>query len=295
MSAATIITTYPVGCELGEGIYYSVRLNCIFWVDIRLQLLFRLTLDTNEISRFPMPEPIGWIKETRAGYFIAGLQSGIYKLTSEYRCAELICAPRAEPATNRLNDAKTDRQGRLYFGSMDNDESRQSGSLYQLFCANGADSPRLIDSDYTVSNGPAVNVAGDKLYSVSSPARTIFSFNLDTNGCVTNKQVFVQWPAQCGFPDGITVDSKDNIWVACWMGSGLCCFSPQGRLLSKVILPAPLITNITFGGPGLDRAYVTSARTGLSDRQLQQYPLSGSVFELSLNTTGLPEALVASE
>ncbi|MDC8829702.1 SMP-30/gluconolactonase/LRE family protein [Alteromonas gilva] len=293
MSAATIINTYPTGCELGEGIHYSASLNCVFWVDIKQHQLFRLSLNDGVISRFNMPEPIGWIKQTRTGNFIVGLQSGIYLLNSDFTCGEQLCAPRAEPATNRLNDAKTDRQGRLYFGSMDNYEKQQSGNLYQLCSVTGADSPRLIDSDYKVSNGPAINLAGDKLYSVSSSTRTIFSFRLETNGNVTDKQVFIQLPEQYGFPDGITVDSQDNIWVACWMGHSLCCFSPQGELLRKVIMPAPLITNITFAGANLDRAFVTSARIGLSAKQLQQYPLSGSVFELSLNTTGLPEALVA--
>ena len=279
-------------CSLGEGIYYSARYNCVFWVDIKQQLLYRMDYTTKAVTATPMPEQIGWIKETRSGRFIVGLQSGIYWLNDDLSCGECFLQLSDEPAGNRLNDAKTDQAGRLYFGTMDNSETATSGSLYQLTSLNENRKLHKVDSGYVVSNGPAINLAGDRLYSVSSATRTIYTLSVDSNGQLADKRQHIVLPAHHGYPDGITVDSQDNLWVACWQGHGLCCFDPAGKLIERIVLPAPQITNVTFGGPAYSTLFVTSACTGMDDDALNHYPLAGSVFELDVGVTGVAEPRV---
>jgi len=56
-----------------------------------------------------------------------------------------------------------------------------------------------------------------------------------------------------------------------------------------VHMPTSHITNVCFGGPGLQRLFVSSARAGLSADQLAAQPLAGSLFEVrSPGATGLP-------
>ena len=279
-------------CSLGEGIYYSARYNCVFWVDIKQQLLYRMDYTTKAVTATPMPEQIGWIKETRSGRFIVGLQSGIYWLNDDLSCGECFLQLSDEPAGNRLNDAKTDQAGRLYFGTMDDRETAPSGSLYQLTSLNENSTLQKVDSGYVVSNGPAVNLAGDRLYSVSSATRTIYAFTVDAIGQLSHKRQHIVLPERHGYPDGITVDSQDNLWVACWQGHGLCCFNPTGKLIERIVLPAPQITNVTFGGPAYAKLFVTSACIGMDDDALNRYPLAGSVFELDLGVTGVAEPRV---
>ena len=279
-------------CSLGEGIYYSARYNSVFWVDIKQQLLYRMDYASRAVTSIPMPEQIGWVKETRSGRFIVGLQSGIYWLNDDLSCGKCFLQLSEEPAGNRLNDAKTDQAGRLYFGSMDDSETAPCGSLYQL--ANLNENPTLhkVDSGYVVSNGPAFNLAGDRLYSVSSATRTIYAFTVDGHGQLSHKRQHIVLPEHHGYPDGITVDSHDNLWVACWQGHGLCYFDPAGKLIERIVLPAPQITNVTFGGPAYSTLFVTSACTGMDDDALNRYPLAGSVFELDVGVTGVPEPRV---
>ena len=46
----------------------------------------------------------------------------------------------------------------------------------------------------------------------------------------------------------------------------------------KVEVPALNVTSCAFGGPDLDMLYITTARSGLTEKQLEEYPLSGSLF-----------------
>jgi sugar lactone lactonase YvrE len=57
-----------------------------------------------------------------------------------------------------------------------------------------------------------------------------------------------------------------------------------------VDLPVTRPTMIVFGGPDLRTAYVTSARTGLSDEQLADQPHAGGIFSFRVDVPGLPEA-----
>ena len=43
-----------------------------------------------------------------------------------------------------------------------------------------------------------------------------------------------------------------------------------------------------FWGENLDKLYITTARMGLSDEQLGQFPDSGSVFGCDVGIRGLP-------
>jgi sugar lactone lactonase YvrE len=51
-------------------------------------------------------------------------------------------------------------------------------------------------------------------------------------------------------PDGITVDSLGNVWVALWGGGAVRAYSPNGELLDVISLPVTQVTACTFGGPG---------------------------------------------
>ena len=78
------------------------------------------------------------------------------------------------PAHNRTNDATVDTQGRLWFGTMDDDERRKTGGLWCL------DRLRLIDMGMAavVTNGPAVSRDGRIVYFVDSAARTIWQLTI---------------------------------------------------------------------------------------------------------------------
>ena len=87
-----------------------------------------------------------------------------------------------------------------------------------------------------------------------------------------------------GSPDGMCVDSQDNLWVAFWMGGAVRCFDGRsGELLEEISCPTPKITSCVFGGEGLDQLIITSAS---EETDLDKYPEAGMVFQASPGVTG---------
>jgi gluconolactonase len=64
--------------------------------------------------------------------------------------------------------------------------------------------------------------------------------------------------------DSLAVDVDGNICVATLGAGGITVLSPSGDLVEFVKIPTEdtHITNICFGGPDLDTAYVTSSGSG---------------------------------
>jgi sugar lactone lactonase YvrE len=116
---------------------------------------------------------------------------------------------------------------------------------------------------------------------------TVSRYNITAQGELSQASVWKVFDESEGSPDGMTIDSDGNVWVAFWGGACIRQFSPEGELLKKLPLPAPNITNVCFGGEALDILLVTSARNGLSASELERYPLSGSVFSLQVGVRGV--------
>ena len=147
---------------LGEGLLWSAREQALYWTDILAPALNRLTLATGKVERWAMPERIGWVIERQDGPgLIAGFQSGFALLTLDPFAIVPIADPEPQLPDNRLNDAKADRHGRIFAGSMPVGADRPTGSLYRL---DPDHSVHRLDQGYTVANGPAISPDGKWLY-----------------------------------------------------------------------------------------------------------------------------------
>ncbi|MBL8270172.1 SMP-30/gluconolactonase/LRE family protein [Steroidobacter sp.] len=266
--------------RLGEGLLWSQRQQALFWVDILDRQVHRLSLLTREIYSWDMPEMVGWLieRERRPG-FIAGFASGFHELTLDpVRSAPLQALP-AHPASNRLNDAKADRHGRIWAGTMPIAADQPAGSLYRLDVDGNVE---RVDQGYTVANGPAFSIDGNYLYHTDSHAGVIYRFRSHDDGSLSERAVFIEFASDWGSPDGMTVDSEGGLWVAHWGGGRVSRFDEQGKLQRSIELPASQITNCTFAGPNLDRMFVTSAFDGVADQ-----PHAGCLFEVDPQVRGL--------
>lgn len=266
--------------RLGEGPLWSQRQQALFWVDILGRQVHRLSLLTREIHSWDTPEMIGWLveRECRSG-FIAGFASGFHELTLDpVRSTPLQPLP-AHPASNRLNDAKADRHGRIWAGSMPVAADQPAGSLYRLDVDGKVE---RVDQGYTVANGPAFSLDGKHLYHTDSHAGVIYRFRVHDDGSLTDRSVFIEFASDWGSPDGMTVDSEAGLWVAHWGGGRVSRFDERGKLQRSIELPASQITSCTFAGPNLDRMFVTSAFDGVPDE-----PHAGCLFEVDPQVRGL--------
>ncbi len=278
-----VTCVWDLKATLGEGPIWTG--NALWFVDIKGHKIHRYEPSTGDATTVNAPEQVTFLAPLTAGGFIAGLKSGLHKfhpLTGLQRFFEIEDAA----LNNRPNDATVDAQGRLWFGTMHDGEEAKSGSLYRLD-ANGVS---RMDKDICITNGPCVSPDGKTFYHTDTLEKTIYAFDLAENGALSNKRVFVQLAVGDDvYPDGSVVDSEGCLWVALWGGFGAVRFSPTGEALARVELPAPNVTKPCFGGPDLKTLYFTTARKGLSDETLAQYPLAGGLFAIQVDVAGQPQ------
>ena len=125
----------------------------------------------------------------------------------------------------------------------------------------------------TISNGIDLSPDGRLAYYDDTPTGRTDVFDV-VDGELVNRRPFVTHDV--GHPDGLTVDSAGNVWVALNGAGRVRCFSPSGELLAEVTLPVRLVTACTFGGDDLRDLYVTSSRENLEDPEPEAGALSAS-------------------
>ena len=88
----------------------------------------------------------------------------------------------------------------------------------------------------------------------------------------------------------MTIDNEGMLWIAHWDGWQVTRWDPNsGEKLYRIQLPVAKITSCTFGGENLEDLYITSAKVGLTEDELEKQPLAGSLFVIhNCGYKGLP-------
>jgi sugar lactone lactonase YvrE len=281
----TIRCVADVGANVGEGPVWVEREQALYWVDNKGRRVFRRR-DDGQLESFDVPLQVCCMAPRASGGFIAGTDKGFAAIDFDADSIEFIANPEEAIAGNRFNDGKTDAAGRFWAGTMDNAEKETRGSLYRL-------DPDLswarIDSGYHVTNGPAFDSARGRMYHTDSAPRTIYAFEVTASGEVSDKRVFAQFGETDGHPDGMTVDSEGNLWVCFWDGWCVRRLSPEGEVIEKIDMPVQRPTSCCFGGPDLDKLYVTSASLGIEEDSLEMQPCAGGLFLLETGARGVAQ------
>jgi len=272
--------------DLGEGPVWDSRTNRLAWVDIMAARLNFFDPASGATASFETGQPIGAAVPRASGGFVLALQSGFAHLDLESGHVEPLASFDGARPEVRMNDGKCDAAGRFWAGTMAFDFRPGAGALYRLDPGLGVNT---IVPGVTISNGLDWTLDGQAMYYVDTPTGRIDLFDFDPlTGAIANRRPFVEIPPSAGSPDGMTVDSAGNIWLALWGGSAVRCYSPQGLLERVVEVPASQVTSCAFGGPDLADLYITSARGGLTPEQLERQPHAGSVFRVRPGVSGRP-------
>ena len=270
--------------NLGEGPCWVEREQALFWVDINTPRLFRWSEEEGG-SVQDLSENLCSILPRANGGYIGGAYGGFVAISADYEI-RLIANPEPDLRDNRFNDAKVDREGRLWAGTMDRHEQRASGSLYRMDADLGW---QRIDTGYRVTNGPAFSVDGRTMYHTDSAVQQVYAFDLDVHGNPGARRLFMQFEAEDGYPDGMTVDAENCLWIAFWDGWCVRRFSPQGDLLAEIAVPVQKPTSVAFGGRDLDRLFISSASRDLTDVELAAQPGAGGLHAFVPGVRGIAE------
>jgi sugar lactone lactonase YvrE len=282
-----------IKAELGECPLWCAEDHCLYWLDIVGLTINRFDPRIGSNKAWSLPSVPGCFAFRSGSGAVIAAQDGIYDMDFSTGLIKRVFNPAHDAEKFRFNDGKTDRQGRLWVGTVRADMGMDnSGSAYYKF-----DGRSLVEaiSSVGMANGTAFSPDGTTMYRAQTTDRKIFAYDYDTvSGTPSRERVFAVVPDSLGMPDGATVDSEAAYWVALTAGpeggqAGVARFTQDGRLDAYFEAPVPLPTMIAFGGPDMSTLFITSGR--LQAWMKYRVPdAAGSIFAVETSFRGVPES-----
>jgi sugar lactone lactonase YvrE len=281
---------WEAGATLAEGPLWEESTGSLLFVDIPAGKVHRLKPDAGSVASLEVGAPVSSVILRAAGGLVVTMRDTLVSVDDDGSSRTDLVRFEGVSEGDRMNDAKCDPEGRLWAGSMST-SGGFTGSLYRV------DADREVVAlvgDVGISNGLAWSSDGVSMYYIDTPLGTVDRFSFDPgSGHISDRNVVVRIDPGFGAPDGMCIDTEDHLWVAVWGGGVVRRYDPVGVLVDELELPAPRVTSCCFGGDAYDELYVTTAREGMSEAELDHYPLSGSVFRFSPGVTGTPPVAFA--
>jgi sugar lactone lactonase YvrE len=277
----------PPGQILGESASWCARTQMLWWIDIRAPQVKRWNSATGAIDVWTMPELCGAVVPTTGEAVVVALRAGIRLLDPRTGTLAPLASLETGHPEHRLNEAKCDRQGRLWCGSMWDFGKHPTGGLYRV----SADlETRKVRSAVGIPNGIGFSPDGRRMVFVDTSTGCIESAAYDTGAGMPGPwRILVGADAAPGKPDGNTVDAEGCIWNTRFGAGCIARFTPQGKLDRLIRLPVSQPASCAFGGPNLDTLFVTSATQRLPPEALAAEPLAGALLALRPGVQGLAE------
>ncbi len=113
-------------------------------------------------------------------------------------------------------------------------------------------------------NGTGLSPDGTRLYVSETYAGRILRWDVTAPGVLANKTEHYNTNGAHHW-DGLAIDGAGNICASNLQHSGITVISPTGNVLAKFVTPLldTFVTNICFGGPTGNTAYICSSGRGI--------------------------------
>lgn len=284
----TVEIALDAQAELGEGPRWHAGERRLYWVDIARNELHRFDpgTGTDEVRRFDAP--VGCFAFCASGGLLLAMKDGLALLDHWEDAPRPFGDQLFEDRPDlRFNDGRTDPAGRFWVGSVNMPKSARDAALYRV---DPDGTIGLVESGMLTCNGAAFNAQGTAFRHADTPSHELRAYAVDpVSGALSDRQIIRRFPEGRGRPDGGSFDAEGCYWSALFDGGRVVRLDDAGEILATVQLPVLRPTMIAFGGDDLRTAYVTSARTGLSEAQLDEQPHAGAIFTFRVDVPGVPE------
>jgi sugar lactone lactonase YvrE len=278
---------------VGESPIWHADEQALYFCDVLGQRVLRFAAASGETTAWSMPTKIGSLALRAGGGAIVALVDGIYDL--DLASGALRTRARPSPMHSDLifNDGKIDRRGRFFVGTADlqalKPEHGERRTLAGIYRIDADGSWHKVVGNFAVCNGPCWSPNDQTFYIADSVRQLIYAYDFDIDtGAISNGRPFVDTSAFGGQPDGATIDAEGNLWSAIAHGGKIICVAPGGEIQRVISMPVHMPSSVTFGGPRLDRLFVTSidAETLLGVHD----PAGGTTFVIDgLDAQGIAE------
>lgn len=261
-------------CLHGEGVFWSSAKGLVYWTDIHGKRVWTLDPKRDELQGFEAGGRVCCFTtrdDCAWNDVLAGFEDGFALLDLVTGICDLVAPVEPHLPQTRLNDGRTDHQGRFVAGTMDERDGKPVASVWRL------------DTDYTltqlipdvtISNSICFSPDGQWMYFTDSPKQRILRYPY--GDILGEPELFAE--ISQGYPDGSCTDAEGGLWTAIWEGHRVEHRTADGKLNHIIELPVHKPSCVAFGGERMDTLYITTSREGETAEQLAREPHAGSLF-----------------
>jgi sugar lactone lactonase YvrE len=269
-----VVPSYDI---LGEGPCWAAAEGRLYWFDIKGRRLHWLTPADGATGAVALPIRASAAAPRAQGGLLLATEQGLAAFDARAETVALIRPMTFGPGF-RTNDGKVAPDGRFWWSTMDDDGGRRPGAVFVT--TPDLRTEQVLEGVH-IPNTISVSADGATLYLADSQLQTIFTYD---TADLAWRRVFA---TSTSAPDGSAIDAAGFLWNAEWGGGRLVRYAPDGSIARIVEVPVTQPTSCAFGGPDLATLYVTSAREGLSDADLERQPHAGGLFAFEPGVRGL--------
>ena len=246
--------------RLLEGPIFHGQGQYISCVDIEGRKILTMELNTGKWRHYPLGGRPGFIVSMDEEHLLVGLEHTLIELELATGRVEPVSESIENDLNTRINDGKKGPDGRIYFGTMDLNESGPIGGFYSANLGADEEKIQAIFKDIHISNGLAFDLNKNVFYYIDTPTHKIRAYDYNEASGIGPLVDEIDMTEMDGSPDGMTIDSKGNLYVAMWAGGCVLKLNPSnGEIIHRYEMPC---SNITC--PILDEdekgMYVTTAK-----------------------------------
>ncbi len=269
----------------GEGTRWHEGEQKLYWLDIPTGSIYRYDPRQGRHERVYAGGVIGGLTIQADGSLLLFMARGAVRIWNQ-KLGELrtVVEELPEEGEARFNDVIADPEGRVFCGTLSTSTPPRPRCLYRL--ERDGKITRLLEG-IGISNGMGFTPDLRQMYYTDSSKGEIYVFDYERrSGALRNQRVLIRIPASEGEPDGMTVDAEGCLWSARWNGGCVVRFSPEGREVLRVKVPARKVSCLAFGGRDHQDIYISTAG---GDNRKEEGPGAGALFCVNLGIAGRAE------
>ena len=261
----TEIQKHWTGCEWAEGPVYFPEGDYVLWSDVPNDRILKFDAHSRDTTVFrePCNNTNGHFRDQQGQLVSCEHAANRISRTAPDGSVTCLVDNWQGKRLNSPNDLVVKSDGTIWFtdppyGILSDREGNQreselEGNFTYRFDPKSKELS-IVDNVADRPNGLAFSPDETMLYLADTGApRDITVFNVAKDAAtLSNRRLFAK--VRPGAADGLRVDERGNIWTSA--RDGVQCYSPNGSLLGKILIPEQATANLVFGDKDGKRIYI---------------------------------------
>lgn len=275
---------------IAETPIWDERVQKLYWTDLFSGDVHCYDPETREDKAYVTGGMIGSaIPCEEPGKLLVVIESGAYILDLNSGEKRLVADPEKGNPLNRYNDSRCDARGRLFMSSV----AKTYGS--DAYTPDQVGGFYMVDLDGTVSTVVegiqqynAIVWTGDNktMLVVDTYHEKLLAFDYDLDkGPVSGPREVVDFKGAQGMPDGMCIDSEDNVYVCHWSGV-ISVWDKNFRHVKDIKAPVEQLACTGFGGRDMKTLYLATAAYCYTEADFEKNPGAGGLFAMPNDIPG---------